>query len=103
MHSFADDRYDFPNVPFSTADFNVPLGRCPVDHGWVSDYYNADNVRNCDLEGLNDLYFGPDNDYHTRDVIVEYLNVMLEMGVAGFRIDAAKHMWPSDLADIVNR
>nr|XP_054749444.1 alpha-amylase A-like [Lytechinus pictus] len=98
-----DDRYNFPNVPFSTADFNVPLGRCPVDHGWVSDYYHAENVRNCDLEGLNDLYFGPDNDYHTRDIIVEYLNGMLEMGVAGFRIDAAKHMWPHDLEDIVSR
>ena len=90
-------------MPFNIHDFNVPKGRCPSDHGWVSDYYHAENVRNCDLDGLNDLYFGPDNDYHTRDVIVEYLNGMLEMGVAGFRIDAAKHMWPGELRDIYHR
>ncbi|XP_072163688.1 alpha-amylase A-like [Diadema setosum] len=98
-----DDRYSFPEVPFGIHDFNVPKGRCPSGDGWVSDYYQAENVRNCDLEGLNDLYFGPDNDFHTREVIVGYLNRLLEMGVAGFRIDAAKHMWPADLKDIVDR
>lgn len=28
------------------------------------------------------------------------MNELLEMGVAGFRIDAAKHMWPKDLQKI---
>lgn len=30
------------------------------------------------------------------------MNELLALGVAGFRIDAAKHMWPSDLQVIYN-
>ena len=29
-----------------------------------------------------------------------FLNQLLELGVAGFRLDSAKHMWPRDLAAI---
>ena len=29
-----------------------------------------------------------------------FLNHLLDLGVAGFRVDAAKHMWPQDLAAI---
>ena len=32
--------------------------------------------------------------------IVTYLNNLISFGVAGFRIDAAKHMWPVDLRTI---
>lgn len=31
---------------------------------------------------------------------MEYLNHLVNLGVAGFRVDAAKHMWPADLAAI---
>lgn len=31
---------------------------------------------------------------------MEYLNHLVDLGVAGFRIDAAKHMYPEDLAKI---
>ena len=30
--------------------------------------------------------------------IVEYLSDLISIGVKGFRVDAAKHMWPGDLA-----
>jgi alpha-amylase len=40
---------------------------------------------------------------YVRDRIVEYLNKLIDMGVAGFRIDAAKHMWPGDLQAIFSR
>lgn len=30
------------------------------------------------------------------------MNELIALGVAGFRIDAAKHMWPSDLQVIYN-
>lgn len=40
---------------------------------------------------------------HTRDRIVEFMNELLALGVAGFRIDAAKHMWPHDLWEIYSR
>lgn len=38
-----------------------------------------------------------------RQKIVDYMNHLVSLGVAGFRIDAAKHMWPSDLEAIYGR
>lgn len=38
----------------------------------------------------------------TRDKITAFMNKLIGLGVAGFRIDAAKHMWPSDLQAIFN-
>ncbi len=34
---------------------------------------------------------------------VELLNRMIGYGVAGFRIDAGKHMWPDDITEIESR
>ncbi len=34
---------------------------------------------------------------YVRGKIVAYLNDLIDIGVAGFRVDAAKHMWPADL------
>lgn len=39
----------------------------------------------------------------TRDKIVQFMNELLALGVAGFRIDAAKHMWPHDLYEIYDQ
>ena len=33
-------------------------------------------------------------------MIVGYYNHLIDLGVAGFRVDASKHMWPADLAAI---
>lgn len=33
-------------------------------------------------------------------MIVQFMNELIALGVAGFRIDAAKHMWPADLQAI---
>ena len=57
-------------------------------------------VRNCKLVGLPDLWLGKD---YVTDKIVEFMNRLIDIGVAGFRIDAAKHMWPNDLNKIINR
>lgn len=38
----------------------------------------------------------------TRAKIIQFLNKCISLGVAGFRIDAAKHMWPGDLEIIYN-
>ena len=32
-----------------------------------------------------------------RDKIKSYMNNLISIGVAGFRVDACKHMWPGDL------
>ncbi|XP_034479782.1 alpha-amylase 1 [Drosophila innubila] len=82
----------FPAVPFSALDFNPTCG--------ITNYNDPANVRNCELVGLRDLNQG--NSW-VRDRIVDFLNHLTDLGVAGFRVDAAKHMWPGDLAAIYGR
>ena len=58
-------------------------------------YYSLfQQVRNCKLSGLNDLNQGSD---YVREQISAYMNSLIDIGVAGFRVDACKHMWPGDL------
>ena len=57
-------------------------------------------VRNCRLVGLLDLDLGKE---YVRSKIIDYLNRLIEIGVAGFRVDAVKHMWPRDLDNIYRR
>jgi len=40
---------------------------------------------------------------YVRDKLVEFLNKLVGYGVAGFRIDAAKHMWPGDIEATLGR
>ena len=68
--------------------------------GGVNDYSDPENIRNCYLVGLSDLYGATD---YVRDKVAEYLNDLISIGVAGFRVDAAKHMWPEDIAGIQER
>lgn len=82
----------YPAVPFSSGDFHPT---CTLNN-----YSDPFNVRNCELVGLKDLDQSKD---WPRDRIVEYLNNLISMGVAGFRVDACKHMWPNDLKIIYNR
>ncbi|CAH0545994.1 unnamed protein product [Brassicogethes aeneus] len=83
------DNKNYPGVPFGSGDFH---SSCTVNN-----YQDASNVRNCELVGLKDLDQSKD---YVRQKIVEYLNHLVDLGVAGFRVDAAKHMWPADLAAI---
>jgi alpha-amylase len=57
-------------------------------------------VRNCKLVGLPDLLLSKD---YVANKIVEYMNRLISIGVAGFRIDAAKHMWPNDLNKVITK
>ena len=88
----------YPAVPFGKPDFND--GICYTQSGKIENYNDANQVRNCKLEGMPDLALG--NEY-VRNKIVDYLNRLIDIGVAGFRIDAAKHMWPGDLQAIFSR
>lgn len=38
-----------------------------------------------------------------RDKIVEFMNHLIDLGVAGFRMDAARHIWPPNLKEIYSR
>ncbi|XP_069188090.1 alpha-amylase [Procambarus clarkii] len=94
--SFNADNLDFPGVPYSNLDF-TPRDLCPSSDGNVNNYNDANEVRNCYLVGLTDLYGGKD---YVRQKISEYYNDLLDIGVMGFRVDASKHMWPGDLEAI---
>lgn len=82
----------FPAVPYGPGDFNP---RCNINN-----YNDVNQVRNCWLVGLPDLNLGTS---WVRDKLVEYLNSLIDFGVAGFRVDAVKHMWPGDLGNIYGR
>ncbi|NP_001079910.1 amylase, alpha 2B (pancreatic) S homeolog precursor [Xenopus laevis] len=88
---------DFP-VPYSGLDFND--GKCRTGSGEIENYGDANQVRNCRLVGLLDLAMEKD---YVRGKIAEYMNNLINIGVAGFRLDAAKHMWPGDLKAISDR
>lgn len=76
----------YPAVPYSSLDFHPTC--------ILNNYSDAFNVRNCELVGLKDLNQTKE---WVRDRVVEFLNKLIDIGVAGFRVDACKHMWPSDL------
>jgi alpha-amylase len=60
----------------------------------VNDYTNAANVQECELLSLPDLNTGSAS---VRQKIAGYLIMLARLGVAGFRIDAAKHIQQVEL------
>ncbi|KAL3892174.1 hypothetical protein ACJMK2_004408 [Sinanodonta woodiana] len=89
----------FPGVPFSSWDFN-DASTCSTSDLNIHNYQNVQEVRNCRLVSLLDLKLSKD---YVRTKVVEYLNYLIDIGVAGFRFDAAKHMWPADLYAITGQ
>ncbi|AZM45924.1 glycosidase [Streptomyces sp. WAC 06738] len=87
-------KYHYPDAPYSDWDFNT----CRREIG--DNYGDRANVQNCELVGLADLNTGKD---YVRGRIAGYLNDLLSLGVAGFRVDAVKHIPAGDLADIKSR
>lgn len=92
-------KYDYPGI-YSAADFHYYPDDCPEADDQIHDYDNATEVQHCELVGLSDLR--TESDY-VRDRLAGYLNDLLSIGVDGFRIDAAKHIPPADLAAIESR
>ncbi len=81
----------YPAVPYDAASFHQTCA--------ITNYQDANNVQGCELSGL------PDLDTRKPDVrreLADYLLDLTSLGVAGFRVDAAKHIYPADLAAIVD-
>ncbi|XP_026320593.1 alpha-amylase 2-like isoform X1 [Hyposmocoma kahamanoa] len=90
------NQWYYPAVPYWREHFNYPV--CSIaDSDWTQ---NAANIRNCEFIGLKDLNQANE---HVRQMIVDFMNKLIDLGVAGFRIDAATFMWPEDLRVIYNR
>ena len=88
--------FDYPGL-YDHDDFHH-CGLTPSDD--IVNYNDPEQVRTCELLNLADL--DTDSEY-VRDAIAGYMNDLISLGVAGFRIDAAKHMAPEDIAAIVAR
>ncbi|MBI3567957.1 MAG: alpha-amylase family protein [Gemmatimonadetes bacterium] len=84
-------KYHYPPL-YDTTDFHPPC--------LVTDYTNAANVQDCELFGLADLNTGSAS---VQQKIADYLVSLATIGVAGFRVDAAKHIQPVELDGIVKR
>ncbi|HIK44824.1 MAG TPA: alpha-amylase family protein [Leptolyngbyaceae cyanobacterium M65_K2018_010] len=85
-------KYHYPGL-YNPEDFN--LCRQPI-----TNYQDAVNVTQCELVGLADLDTGSDRVQRT---IVNYLNELANLGMAGFRIDAAKHIPSEELGQILSQ
>ncbi len=86
-------KYNYPGL-YTQSDFHPACS--------VNNYQSAANVQDCELLGLADLHTGKAD---VRQKIADYLIELVRLGVAGFRIDAAKHIQPVELdaiLDLVN-
>ena len=79
-------KYEYPGL-YTRDDFH----RCFLtDNGQIQNYKDLMQVQTCELLGLSDLDTKSEK---VQQTILAYLNDLLSLGVAGFRIDAAKHMF----------
>jgi alpha-amylase len=95
-------KYSYPGV-YGPADFhanpNPAYPKILCDHG-IDNYGNPDTVQTCELDGLADLRTEEPKVQATE---AAYLADLYGLGVRGFRIDAAKHIAPAQLAAILGR
>lgn len=85
-------RYSYPGL-YEEQDFHDC--RRPIE-----DFTSRWEIFNCDLATTPDLDTGS---LYVRSRLAGYLDDLLSIGVAGFRIDGAKHIDPVDLAAILNQ
>jgi alpha-amylase len=87
----AYSKYEYPGL-YTSSDFHEPCA--------LTNYQSAANVQDCELFSLPDLHTGL---IPVRQKIAGYLISLARLGVAGFRIDAAKHIQQVELNDILAR
>jgi alpha-amylase len=83
-------KYSYPGL-YTQADFHTPCA--------ITNYLSAANVQDCELFSLPDLHTGRAS---VRQKIAAYLLMLARLGVAGFRIDAAKHIQQVELDSIID-
>jgi alpha-amylase len=86
--------FSYP-VPYGYDDFH----RCGRnENNSIRNYQDKWEVQNCQLGGLADLATGRPS---VQAKLGGYLNDLLSLGVAGFRLDAVKHIAAEDVAGIL--
>jgi len=84
-------KYSYPDL-YTQTDFHPPCA--------ITNYQSAANVQDCELLSLPDLDTGKPS---VQQKIADYLIGLARAGVAGFRIDAAKHIQQVELDEILRR
>ncbi|WP_413287713.1 alpha-amylase [Bdellovibrio sp. HCB337] len=88
--------YNYPGI-YSYNDFHHCNRNGNND---IRNFQDRYELQNCELLDLADL--ATESPY-VQNVLANYLNSLLDMGVAGFRIDAAKHILASDIGEILSK
>lgn len=88
--------YDYPGL-YGPQDFHH-CGLAPGDE--IENYQDRAQVQTCELVNLADLATDTEP---VRARIAAYLGDLASLGVDGLRVDAAKHIPATDLADILRR
>ena len=92
----AFSKYEYPGL-YSIGSFH----NCGLTtDGRISNYSNKEEVQTCELLGLSDLNTSIPN---VQQRILGYLLALIDLGVDGFRIDAAKHMAAEDIKAITDQ
>lgn len=86
--SYNSGQYQYPQFGYN--DFH--------HSGDITNYGDSNNVWNGALYGMPDL---KTESPYVQDQIATYMKTLLGWGVAGFRVDAAKHMAPADVKAIL--
>jgi len=84
-------KYSYPGL-YTSSDFHSACS--------ITSYQSAANVQDCELLSLPDLNTGLPS---VRQKIADYLLMLARLGVAGFRIDAAKHIQQVELDEVFSR
>ena len=87
---------------YNSGQFQYPqFGYNDFHHsGDITNYGDSNNVWNGALYGMPDLNTGST---YVQEQIATYMKTLLGWGVAGFRVDAAKHMAPSEVKAILDK
>ena len=88
-------KYDAPNQSFPDAGYTKDDFHQSAEE--IKDYTNAEEVWTHRLSGLLDL---DTSKSHVQKILGKYFADLLKLGVAGFRVDAVKHISPEDMRGI---
>ncbi|MEO0868199.1 MAG: alpha-amylase family protein [Cyanobacteria bacterium J06642_11] len=92
---FDTTQFSYGAVPYKRADFHDP---CTIE---ATDYTEKPwRVHRCQRLGKQDLDTGSER---VQTEIADAMNELLDLGVAGFRIDSAQHIPAEDLAKILRQ
>ncbi|KAF8316919.1 glycoside hydrolase family 13 protein [Cantharellus anzutake] len=92
-HSFT--HYNYPGT-YAPTDFHY----CGTPNNAIVDWNSEFQIETCQLANLADLNTESEK---VRARLAAHLNDLLSLGVGGFRIDAAKHIAPASLLNILSR